>query len=127
MPPEAQVVIFEDDPDSQGRIREWIEGEENGNHTVMGTFSIKEEAKAAIPTMLKQGANVFVVDANLSPRDRSGQDGVELVQAINDEIVTQGLKDVFTVGFSGTQKIPGATVNVHKNSVMELGHIITNL
>jgi DNA-binding response OmpR family regulator len=102
----ARVGIFEDDTRWVSLLKDVIE--EHG-HTVAVAAGSIEEARAAIEELDEDALDVAVVDGNLDPDVRTGDDGAEISRLLQGK-----LGSVTIIGFSGNQPVFGADYNVFK-------------
>ena len=129
MPPEARVLIAEDDPmilkDMKDRLVE-------AGHMVVSEATTLNEARAMISRIQRleeqhsRDKVVFVLGGNLGGwlrPDHPQNDSQILLRELRDA----GLGDIKTVGYSGNE-IPGVTLDVGKQKGSEeLAEAITNL
>jgi hypothetical protein len=117
MPPEARVVIFEDDLYWRGNFKEHLI--ESG-HTVVGEATNFDSSVKVVAQLEELGANVVVMDGALGGQPRN-LDGLYLISKIRG--LNIGIK---IVGMSSSE-LPTADVDLGKENYHLLGETVTRL
>lgn len=119
-PVEAGVFIVDDDPDSIFLSKIELK---KGQHRVVLTASTKAAALEAIPNLKEMGVDVVLLDNNLTPGDRSGKDGQEILNAIKAED-----PNIKVVSYSSEKEpIVKGDATLSKAQFRELSKIVTEL
>lgn len=117
-PENAKVFLAEDDANLRGSARQFIE---RAGHNVVVEAGTLKDALGAIPQAKALGVNVAVVDANLTEKETSGDDGMTVAAALRE--VIPGIK---IISFS-TIRYPYGDDHVDKFDQAKLGTSITAL
>jgi CheY-like chemotaxis protein len=117
-PEKARVFVVEDNERFQKII---IKRLKKAGHSVVATATTLDQALAMVDQLEQLGVGVAVLDGNLSDYDVSGNDGREILKAIQKKD-----PNVITVGMS-LDDFEGTDVDLGKDNVGNLGEVVKSL
>jgi CheY-like chemotaxis protein len=103
----AQVALFEDDPDYASTVGDFLD---IGGHVLAFHATNIDEALCAIPKLGQMGITIALVDGNLGRWSRGGADGRQIIEEIRKKYG----KKIKIIGLS-SDPLPDADVDWTKN------------